>query len=78
MAAQWETEACDLMLVTGSYLEVAPASGIPLLAKRRGARIVIVNHQTTYLDPSADVVIHEDVAVILPKIVELVSKASVA
>lgn len=73
MAAQREAEACDLMLVAGSYLEVAPASGIPLLAKRRGARIIIVNYQPTYLDPSADVVIHEDVATVLPKIVELVS-----
>ena len=72
MAAQREAEACDLMLVAGSYLEVAPASSIPLLAKRRGARIIIVNYQPTYLDPSADVVIHEDVAVVLPKIVELV------
>ena len=71
MAAQREAEACDLMLVAGSYLEVAPASGIPLLATRRGARVIIVNYQPTYLDPSADVVIHEDVAVILPKIVEL-------
>ena len=72
MAAQREAEACDLMLVAGSYLEVAPASGIPLLSKRRGARVIIVNYQPTYLDPSADVVIHEDVAVVLPKIVELV------
>ena len=73
MAAQREAEACDLMLVAGSYLEIAPASGIPFLAKRRGARIIIVNYQPTYLDPSADIVIHEDVAVVLPKIVELVS-----
>jgi NAD-dependent deacetylase len=72
MAAQREAEACDLMLVAGSYLEIAPASSIPLLAKRRGARIIIVNYQPTYLDPSADIVIHEDVAVVLPKIVELV------
>jgi NAD-dependent deacetylase len=73
MAAQREAEACDLMLVAGSYLEVAPASGIPLLAKRRGARIIIVNYQPTSLDPSADVVIHKNVAIVLPKIVELVS-----
>jgi NAD-dependent deacetylase len=72
IAAQQEAHACDLMLVAGSYLEVAPASGIPLLAQRKGARVVIVNYQPTYLDPSADVVIHEDVAVVLPKIVELI------
>jgi NAD-dependent deacetylase len=73
MAAQREAEACDLMLVAGSYLEVAPASSIPFLAKSRGARIIIVNHQPTSLDPSADIVIHEDVAIVLPKIVQLVS-----
>jgi len=74
LAAQREAEECDLMLVAGSSLQVVPASGIPFLAKRRGARIIIVNYQPTSLDPSADVVIHEDVAVVLPKIVELVQK----
>jgi len=72
IAAQQEAETCDLMLVAGSHLDVAPASSIPLLAKRRGAKIIIVNYQPTYLDPHADVVIHEDVAVVLPKIVELI------
>jgi NAD-dependent deacetylase len=72
MAAQREAEMCDLMLVAGSSLEVVPASSIPLLAKRKGARIIIVNYQPTSLDPSTDVVIHEDVAIVLPKIVELV------
>jgi NAD-dependent deacetylase len=77
--AQREAEECDLMLVAGSSLQVVPASGIPFLAKRGGARIIIVNYQPTSLDPSADVVIHEDVAVVLPKIVELVnSKADAA
>lgn len=73
MAAQQEAEVCDLMLVAGSSLQVVPASGIPLLAKRRRARIIIVNYQITSLDPSADIVIHEDVAVVLPKLVEIVS-----
>jgi NAD-dependent deacetylase len=73
MTAQQEAEACDLMLVAGSSLQVVPASGIPLLAQRRGARIIIVNYQPTSLDPSADIVIHEDVAVVLPRIVELLA-----
>jgi NAD-dependent deacetylase len=73
MAAQREAEACDLMLVAGSSLQVVPASGIPFLAKRRGARIIIVNYQPTSLDPSADIVIHKNVAVVLPKIVEFMS-----
>ncbi|HID86139.1 MAG TPA: NAD-dependent protein deacylase [Anaerolineae bacterium] len=70
LEAWGEAERCDLMLVAGSSLEVAPASEIPLMARRSGARIIIVNYQETCLDRLADVVIHEDVAEVLPQIVE--------
>ncbi len=70
LEAWGEAERCDLMLVVGSSLEVAPASEIPLVALRYGARLIIVNYQTTHLDHLAEVVIHEDVAQVLPRIVE--------
>ncbi len=68
-AAQQEARQCDVILVAGSSLQVAPASDIPLIAHRHGAEIVIVNYEPTPLDRHASVVIHEDVAKVLPRIV---------
>ncbi len=68
--AQEEARKCDLMLVAGSSLEIAPASDIPFMAHRKGARIVIVNYQVTSLDRRATIVMHRDVAEVLPRLVE--------
>jgi NAD-dependent deacetylase len=65
-----EARRCDLMLVAGSSLEVAPAADVPFLAVQCGAQAVIVNLQPTALDSQAQVVIHGDVAEILPAIVQ--------
>ncbi len=59
--AQAAAEACDLMLAIGSSLQVYPAAGIPLLARRAGARLVIINREPTDLDEVADLVIHDDI-----------------
>jgi NAD-dependent deacetylase len=66
--AQQESECCDVMLVAGSSLEVYPAADLPLRAIQAGAQLVIVNYEPTYMDADAAVVIHEDVAVVLPQI----------
>ena len=55
--AEAATLACDLMLVLGSSLAVYPAAGFPLLAKRNGARLVILNRDQTPQDRYADLVI---------------------
>lgn len=70
--AQLATKAADLMLVVGSSLEVAPASDLPELALASGAKLIIINHQPTYLDQRANLVIHADVAEVLPRIIDLV------
>jgi NAD-dependent deacetylase len=75
-AAQEATRRCDLMIVIGSSLEVAPASDIPVLAKRTGAKLIIVNLEPTPADRLADVVIHDRAAVILPKIVHQLERSS--
>ena len=49
--------ACDLMLVVGSSLVVFPAAGFPILARRNGARLAIVNREPTELDAMADLVV---------------------
>jgi NAD-dependent deacetylase len=56
--AEQATLACDLFLVLGSSLVVYPAAGFPLLAKRNGARLAIVNREPTEQDAYADLVIH--------------------
>ncbi len=68
LEAEQETERCDVMLVTGSSLEVYPAAGLPMRARQHGAEVILVNYQPTVMDTQAAVVIHEDVAVILPQI----------
>jgi len=57
--------ACDLCLAIGSSLVVWPAAGIPLLAKRNGARLVIINREATERDADADLVIRHDIGAVL-------------
>lgn len=63
--AEAETLACDLFLVLGSSLVVYPAAGFPILAKRHGARLVIVNREPTDLDPYADLVLHDEIGPVM-------------
>jgi NAD-dependent deacetylase len=68
--AHEETLACDLFLVLGSSLSVFPAADIPLLAKRKGARLVIVNRDPTDMDEIADLVVHAGIGATLGAAVE--------
>ena len=66
--AERELRDCDLVIVAGSSLEVLPAGHLPLVAVRRGARLIIVNRDRTALDSVADVVLPGDVAALLPRL----------
>ena len=68
LRAQGEAERCDVMLVAGSSLEVYPAAELPMRATRHGAELIMVNYGPTEMDAHAAVVIHEDVAVVLPQV----------
>lgn len=68
MGAKKATRNADLMIVIGSSLEVAPASDIPLIAKRNGSKLVIINLEPTIMDRFADKVIIGDAADIMPQI----------
>ncbi|MDE2364727.1 MAG: NAD-dependent deacetylase [Hyphomicrobiales bacterium] len=63
--AREETELCDLFLAVGSSLVVYPAAGFPVIAKRNGAILAIVNRDETALDDAADVVLRGDIGDIL-------------
>jgi NAD-dependent deacetylase len=56
--------SCDLFLAIGSSLVVWPAAGFPLLAKRNGAQLVIVNREPTEFDDIADLVVREDIGTV--------------
>lgn len=71
LAAQQATARCDLMLVAGSSLEVAPACDLPLKARQHGAAVVLINLEKTPVDSAAQIVIHDDVATVLPQIVDV-------
>jgi NAD-dependent deacetylase len=52
---------CDLFLAVGSSLVVWPAAGFPLMAKRNGAALVIINREPTEFDDVADLVVRNDI-----------------
>lgn len=64
--AETAVSQADVLLVAGSSLEVTPAANLPAEAAVRGAKVIIVNFTPTWLDAQADVVIHGDVAEVLP------------
>jgi NAD-dependent deacetylase len=63
--AQALTLQSDLFLVVGSSLAVFPAASLPIIAKRNGARLIILNRTATEFDAVADLVIHEDIGSVL-------------
>lgn len=69
-AAENETMACDLFLAIGSSLVVYPAAGFPEIAKRNGARLVILNRDPTPLDGIADLVMNSEIGPTLSAVVD--------
>lgn len=61
--------AADLFIAMGSSLVVYPAAGFPILAKRSGARLVIINRQPTGLDGIADLVINEEIGAVVASLI---------
>lgn len=54
--AQAWSEQADIFIVIGSSLQVQPAASFPVIAKRSGALLAIVNRDPTPLDDLADFV----------------------
>jgi NAD-dependent deacetylase len=59
------SKSCDLFLAVGSSLVVWPAAGFPLMAKRNGASLVIINREPTEFDEMADLVVRHDIGDVL-------------
>ena len=73
--AREATLSCDLFIAIGSSLVVHPAATFPMVAKDRGAELVILNRDPTPLDPFADIVLRGDIGDILEPTVRLVDSA---
>lgn len=67
-------QACDVMLIAGSSLEVAPAADLPVIALAHGAKLIMINYEATYIDSDAEVVIHDDVARTLPALARMIAQ----
>ncbi|MCB0036812.1 MAG: NAD-dependent deacylase [Anaerolineales bacterium] len=66
--AELDMVRCDVMIVVGSSLTVAPVGDMPMQAYYNGARLIVINYTPTHVDAIADVVIRGDVAAVLPQI----------
>ena len=62
--------SCDLMLVLGSSLSVYPAAGFPLLARRNGAKLAILNRDETPQDAIADLVINAEIGPTMRSVID--------
>jgi NAD-dependent deacetylase len=59
---------CDLLIAVGSSLGVYPVAGIVPLAKRAGARLIIINGEATVMDELADVTLRGRIGELLPQL----------
>ena len=67
--AQDEAMHCDLLIVLGRSLVVYPAAGFPQIARRNGAKLIILNRDPTDQDDEADLVIHAEIGPTLSRAV---------
>jgi NAD-dependent deacetylase len=59
---------CDVFLAVGTSLQVWPAAGLADIAVGSGARLVVVNAQSTPYDDVADLVVREPIGTALPRV----------
>ncbi|MCE7743381.1 MAG: hypothetical protein GOP50_13100, partial [Candidatus Heimdallarchaeota archaeon] len=64
------TSKCDLMIVVGSSLAVQPAAGFPNKAKKNGAKLVILNIDSTPIDHKADLKLDVKAGEFLTKVLD--------
>ncbi|NXK92396.1 SIR6 deacetylase, partial [Formicarius rufipectus] len=67
-------EACrkaDLSITLGTSLQIKPSGNLPLITKKRGGKLVIVNLQATKHDRQADLRIHAYVDEVMTRLMKL-------
>ncbi|MDI9619420.1 MAG: NAD-dependent deacylase [Candidatus Nezhaarchaeota archaeon] len=73
-----EVESCDLMIIVGTSLQVYPAAHLPVMAKQGGAKLVIINMESTPFDNIADVALRAKAGDTLAAVLEGVKRKLVA
>ena len=68
--AEEATLGCDLFMALGSSLVVYPAAGFPVMAKRNGAKLIIINNEPTELDSLCDLVLHRQIGLTMSAVVD--------
>jgi NAD-dependent deacetylase len=58
------------MLAVGTKLSVYPIAGVVPVAKRAGARVVILNAEGTEMDELGDAVLRGSISSLLPRLAE--------
>jgi NAD-dependent deacetylase len=71
--AEQAARRCDLLLAVGSTLSVYPAAGVVPLAKRNGARVIIVNGASTEMDGLASALLRGSIGEILSQLIAKLS-----
>jgi NAD-dependent deacetylase len=70
--AEHAAAECDVFLAVGTSLGVYPAAGLPEIALRRGAQLVVLNAEATPFDALATAVVREPLGTVLPAIVDAI------
>ena len=68
--AELHSKQCDLFVVAGSSLVVQPASSMPRIALRCGAKLVIINAGETLFDEECNLRFWEPICEVLPAAVK--------
>lgn len=72
LAQEW-TEQAKVFIVMGSSLQVQPAASFPVVAKRNGALLAIINREEGPLDSMADFVHHGSIGEFCGKFGEMIA-----
>ncbi|MGP4044639.1 SIR2 family NAD-dependent protein deacylase [Streptomyces sp. 2A115] len=67
------TKACQVFIAVGTSLQVQPAAGLAGLAADHGARLIIVNAESTPYDDRADEVVQQPISSALPELLRRLS-----
>ena len=73
--AQELSEGAEIFIVVGSSLQVQPAASFPVIAKRHGALLGIVNRDPTPIDSIADYIYHGEIGNFFEELNPLLSDA---
>ncbi len=70
LRAEMAALSCDLLFAIGTTLTVSPINRVVPVASQQGAKVIILNGESTAFDNLADVVVRASISEVLPRICE--------